>query len=425
MAHSDNSIIFLLTSVCLLITAARINGGNAKVEYAPTPVLKRLAEGINHLPPSGNDWGHHESEIKAQGGVAPVNVTVNMYLRQIKLDPTKMELNTDMTLRVMWIDRRLSWDTDKHPEYGKYLSLTAKDAHHVIWMPDLFFGNEKSAHLHQITTPNFLVRVYPDGHVYMSSRILMTSFCRLNFYWFPFDNQTCTLDLGSYGLTTEDIHLQWNRDGGLSSGEPVTFNLMGSTGKYVISYFQVDEHDAVTLTGTYRKLTVQLGLRRENHASFVWRYFLPTGTLVCISWLSFLIRPTKIAARLLIGLAALLGLYHLQVSSGLEPSAATSTTAFDIWGVLCGLIVVASLVVTVVVNYLAHRTTVLVTKVTTEEFLHHQIPASTPLLDPDHRRCDKQVCTVTQGSVLDRICLIVLPATFFITSAVFFGICLM
>ncbi|KAJ8873787.1 hypothetical protein PR048_024622 [Dryococelus australis] len=49
----------------------------------------------------------------------------------------------------------------------KYLTLT--DANRV-WMPDLFFANEKEGHFHNIIMPNVYIRIFPYGSVLYSIR---------------------------------------------------------------------------------------------------------------------------------------------------------------------------------------------------------------------------------------------------------------
>ena len=39
-----------------------------------------------------------------------------------------------------------------------------------IWVPDVFFRNEKSASFHYITIPNRLMRLYSDGTVYYAAK---------------------------------------------------------------------------------------------------------------------------------------------------------------------------------------------------------------------------------------------------------------
>ena len=49
----------------------------------------------------------------------------------------------------------------------KYLTLTETDK---IWMPDLFFKNEKTGHFHEIILPNTYIRIFPNGDVLYSIR---------------------------------------------------------------------------------------------------------------------------------------------------------------------------------------------------------------------------------------------------------------
>ena len=52
---------------------------------------------------------------------------------------------------------------------GKIKYLTLTDAARV-WMPDLFFPNEKEGHFHNIITPNVYIRILPFGSVLYSIR---------------------------------------------------------------------------------------------------------------------------------------------------------------------------------------------------------------------------------------------------------------
>ena len=52
---------------------------------------------------------------------------------------------------------------------GKLKYLTLSDPSKV-WMPDLFFSNEREGHFHTIIVPNVYVRIFPDGWVLYSIR---------------------------------------------------------------------------------------------------------------------------------------------------------------------------------------------------------------------------------------------------------------
>lgn len=43
-----------------------------------------------------------------------------------------------------------------------------------LWLPDLFFANEKIANFHKVTQENKLVRIYKNGDIYISVRITLT-----------------------------------------------------------------------------------------------------------------------------------------------------------------------------------------------------------------------------------------------------------
>lgn len=49
----------------------------------------------------------------------------------------------------------------------KYLTLTEANR---VWMPDLFFSNEKEGHFHNIIMPNVYIRIFPNGSVLYSIR---------------------------------------------------------------------------------------------------------------------------------------------------------------------------------------------------------------------------------------------------------------
>ena len=49
------------------------------------------------------------------------------------------------------------------------ITLSA-DNFNRLWVPDLFFTNEKSGSFHDVTTNNILLKVSPDGQILYSAR---------------------------------------------------------------------------------------------------------------------------------------------------------------------------------------------------------------------------------------------------------------
>ena len=71
-------------------------------------------------------------------------------------------------MRQTWNDPRLAF---KHLYNVSRLTLDSKLIH-MIWVPDIFFPNEKDAHEHCVTVPNRLVRIYANGTILYSARFV-------------------------------------------------------------------------------------------------------------------------------------------------------------------------------------------------------------------------------------------------------------
>ena len=80
-------------------------------------------------------------------------------------------------LRQTWRDIRLSF------AHLNNASSIAMDARMVqsIWVPDLFFPNEKKSHFHDVTVPNRLLRIYNNGTVFYSARL--ATFLVVYIFW--------------------------------------------------------------------------------------------------------------------------------------------------------------------------------------------------------------------------------------------------
>jgi len=180
------------------------------------------------------------------GSAAATFVYVNVFVRSFSaIDDVKMEYSFQITMRQQWNDKRLNYKSRLKgvmAEKIKYLTLT--DASKV-WMPDTFFRNEKIGAFHTILTPNLYIRVYPDGDVLYSIRISITCFCSMYLALFPLDEQTCKLDIASYGWAKSDVEYIWK-----VGGSPVQLapNLT-LPGGFKLGAFDYSMCDVVTSTG--------------------------------------------------------------------------------------------------------------------------------------------------------------------------------
>lgn len=68
-------------------------------------------------------------------------------------------------IRHYWKDERLSF----HSTTNKSMTFDGRLVK-KIWVPDVFFVHSKRSFIHDTTTENIMLRVFPDGHVLYSLR---------------------------------------------------------------------------------------------------------------------------------------------------------------------------------------------------------------------------------------------------------------
>ncbi|KAK7500580.1 hypothetical protein BaRGS_00008155, partial [Batillaria attramentaria] len=96
----------------------------------------------------------------------PTNVTLQLHIVSFhSVNERSMDFTMTFYLRRTWMDDRLAF-----PSYTRSEPLEL-DTRFVdkFWVPDIFFRNEKSAAVHNITVPNRLFHLYRNGTVMYSS----------------------------------------------------------------------------------------------------------------------------------------------------------------------------------------------------------------------------------------------------------------
>ncbi|KAK7864947.1 hypothetical protein R5R35_004932 [Gryllus longicercus] len=270
----------------------------------------------------------------------PAIVRVNLFVRSIAtISDIKMEYSVQLTFREQWLDERLKFN-----DFGgkiKYLTLT--DANRV-WMPDLFFSNEKEGHFHNIIMPNVYIRIFPYGSVLYSIRISLTLSCPMNLKLYPLDRQVCSLRMASYGWTTDDLVFLWK------DGDPVQVVKNLHLPRFTLEKFLTDYCNSKTNTGEYSCLKVDLLFKRE-FSYYLIQIYIPCCMLVIVSWVSFWLDQNAIPARVSLGVTTLLTM--ATQTSGINASLppVSYTKAIDVWTGVCLTFVFGALLEFALVNY--------------------------------------------------------------------------
>ena len=53
--------------------------------------------------------------------------------------------------------------------------------------------------------PNRFIRISPEGRISYSQRLTLKARCKMDLRKFPLDKQVCSLKIGSFGYSSEDI----------------------------------------------------------------------------------------------------------------------------------------------------------------------------------------------------------------------------
>ncbi|XP_046650515.1 glutamate-gated chloride channel-like [Daphnia pulicaria] len=342
LGAGEKSAVWLLALfvITLPIVLAQVPQAKTNVREKEKQILDKILQPNlydRRIRPSG-----------ANGTDGPTIVVINLMFRSFPtISDNKMEYSTILTFREEWLDERLKYNDFN----GKIKYLTLTDPYKV-WMPDLFFSNEREGHFHDIIVPNVYVRIFPNGAVLYSIRISLTLSCPMNLKLYPLDRQTCTLSMISYGWTTEDLVFQWKQV------DPVQVARNMHLPRFILEKFQTDLCNSITNTGEYSCLKVNLLFKRE-FSYYLIQIYIPCCMLVIVSWVSFWLDSNAVPARVSLGVTTLLTMatQTTGINNSLPP--VSYTKAIDVWTGVCLTFVFGALLEFALVNYAsrsdAHR----------------------------------------------------------------------
>ncbi|CAL8116347.1 unnamed protein product [Orchesella dallaii] len=280
--------------------------------------------------------------ISSENASAPVNVTVSLYVRNLRILEADNEYNVQLTFRQQWRDERLSYTSQDIP----YVSLL--NSKNSIWQPDTFFDNELDGKYHELMNRNQYIRISPNGTVLKSVRISLRLTCPMIYRNFPLDKQTCSIRLKSYGFTNRDLVFAW------IDKDPVLTSVSCNTPIFELTNTTTGHCDSHTNTGIYSCLRVDFTFKRVFHSYLVMVY-IPSMMTVFVSWVSFWITPKAVTARTILATLTLFVL-AIQVNEANKKFPQTSyTKAVDVWTGVCLTFVFATLLEFATVHYLSNR----------------------------------------------------------------------
>ncbi|XP_026081187.1 gamma-aminobutyric acid receptor subunit beta-2a isoform X2 [Carassius auratus] len=283
----------------------------------------------------------YDIRLRPDFGGAPVAVGMNIDIASIDM---VSEVNMDYTLTMYfqqaWRDKRLSYT-----EIPLNLTLDNRVADQ-LWVPDTYFLNDKKSFVHGVTVKNRMIRLHPDGTVLYGLRITTTAACMMDLRRYPLDEQNCTLEIESYGYTTDDIEFYWRGGEGAVTGvERIELP------QFSIVDYKLISKNVVFSTGSYPRLSLSFKLKR-NIGYFILQTYMPSILITILSWVSFWINYDASAARVALGITTVLTMTTINTHLRETLPKIPYVKAIDMYLMGCFVFVFLALLEYAFVNYI-------------------------------------------------------------------------
>lgn len=147
----------------------------------------------------------------------------------------------------------------------------------------------------------------------------------------------------------DDLVFLWKE-----GGAPVQITDKLSLSRFTLLKFKTDYCTSKTNTGAYSCVQVDMLFKRE-FSYYLILIYVPCSMLVIVSWVSFWIDPNSAAARVLLGIIALMTMSRQMASISASLPPVSYTKAVDVWTGACLMFVFSSLIEFSVVNYVSRQ----------------------------------------------------------------------
>ncbi|XP_046363555.2 glycine receptor subunit alpha-2-like [Haliotis rufescens] len=257
--------------------------------------------------------------------------------------PELKEFSASFLLRQEWRDPRLKYD-----DLNRSIVISEKRLD-SLWVPDLYFPNSKRASRHEITTPNVLILLSPDGTILYSQRLSVTLACPMNLINFPMDKQTCHIDMESYSHTSTDIYYEFATERDAVDSRPGV-----QIPDFLITDVTVGNCQNKYTTGAYTCLRVDVSIEREI-GFYATQTYVPSILIVVLSWASFWIDHEAVPARISVGLLTVLTITTQSSGARAQLPRVPYVKAIDVWMSACLVFVFAAYMEYAVVTVMFRR----------------------------------------------------------------------
>merc|ERR1712227_434191 len=308
----------------------------------PIPTIQAKADPPEALSRSKRKM---DKRIRPFEDIAPLNVSINLFISSFdSIAETTMDFGLTFIMRLRWQDPRMMFPDIQGEKTLNNKTILTMDLKFLdeLWVPDVFFANEKSANVHQITSDNKRLRIDSAGFIYLEMRLSATLSCHMRFEHFPMDVQVCSIQIESFAYDMEDVDFNWATPAiDLANNiELPQFRLKG----HILENCSSPRGQFACVEGKFI-LSRQMGY-------YLIQCYVPTTLIVMLSWISFWISIKATPARVSLGITTVLTITSQRASMAAALPMVSYVMAIDIWMSLCMAYVFAAVVEYAVANFI-------------------------------------------------------------------------
>ncbi|XP_070574955.1 neuronal acetylcholine receptor subunit alpha-7-like [Ptychodera flava] len=281
---------FLFFTICLLSASGL--GAGAKIE----------GELFDYLFNSS-----YKREVRPVENVADV-ITVSFeyfLMRIVDVDEKRQILKTVAGLKMNWTDAGLKWDPD---EFGGIDTIWVMS--NEVWLPDVTLWNNAESDAANLMSGG-TVAVSSSGMVTYDAKMILESFCFIEFFLFPFDEQICNFTFSPWRTSNRYLVL---------SATNATISEDIPTG----GEWNVTEIDTIAIVNAYNFSQIHLTIIMERAPLFyIFNLIIPCIIIFALTLLGFSL-PCDSGEKIGLSITILLSMaVFLTMSGDLMPPTAS------------------------------------------------------------------------------------------------------
>merc|ERR1711936_884360 len=254
----------------------------------------------------------------------------------LKIEDSSNSITFSIFLNVEWNENRLIFT----PEFGKDSNgLVPISANFVkdLWLPNIFIYNLRSFEVMDVLRRLSGLWIDADKNIPYSQAATITFYCPFDFKNFPLDSHNCVFKLGSYSYNDKIMPFTTKTFGMKATKNSGSFSLKSDVDISALSENLIQ----FGFLGNFSVAGFEMKISRRSQP-YIVSYYLPSGLLVCLSWMTFLLPPEDSLARLSVVLVPVLVLPHLLLNTATTVPTSSGMSALEIWLVSCLCFVLAA-----------------------------------------------------------------------------------